>query len=146
MNEINNNQVFNNFLCFSVYSTSLAFNKAYKKHLAKLGLTYLQYLAIILINSKANQTIKEISDSLFLESNTITPLLKRLEANGFVKRTRSTEDERIVRITLTDKGKDTAKNAECVPLNIFEEIGMGIDEIKTMQNGLNMLRDNLSRK
>jgi DNA-binding MarR family transcriptional regulator len=94
-----------NFLCFALHSTAQAVIRANKPMLDKLGLTYPQYLVLVALWDEDNQTVGGIGDKLFLESSTLTPLLKRLEAAGFVRRARCTEDERQVRVRLTEKGK-----------------------------------------
>src|SRR5260370_24247641 len=93
------------FLCFAVYAASHAFNRVYKPLLDELGLTYPQYLAMVLLWERDDQTVGSLSEKLFLESSTLTPLLKRLEALGHVKRTRDPADERQVRVRFTDKGR-----------------------------------------
>ena len=90
------------FLCFAVYSASHAFNRVYKPLLDELGLTYPQYLVMVLLWEQDDQTVGSLGEKLFLESSTLTPLLKRLEALGYVKRTRDPVDERQVRVRLTD--------------------------------------------
>jgi DNA-binding MarR family transcriptional regulator len=134
---------FEDFLCFSVYSTGLAFNRIYKPLLDRLGLTYLQYLAILGLAQKDDQTVSELGEKLFLESNTLTPLLKRLEAAGLVERRRSVEDERVVRITLTDKGRETAAEARCVPGELVEATGVSIERIAELNRELKALRSQL---
>src|ERR1700730_6884427 len=93
------------FLCFAVYSASHAFNRVYKPLLDELGLTYPQYLVMVLLWEQDDQTVGSLGEKLFLESSTLTPLLKRLEALGHVKRTRDPVDERQGRVRLTDKGR-----------------------------------------
>src|SRR5476651_659154 len=93
------------FLCFAVYSANLAFGKAYKQILEELGLTYTQYITIIALWEEDNQTVGSLGEKLFLESNTLTPILKKLEVMGYVLRQRDPEDERQVRITLTKEGR-----------------------------------------
>src|ERR1700750_1742203 len=89
-----------NQICFAVYSTAHAFNRVYKPLLEKLGLTYPQYLAMLVLWETEGLTVKEIASRLSLDSATLTPLLKRLEAQGYVERTRGAEDERQVHIRL----------------------------------------------
>src|ERR1700754_1768640 len=94
-----------NQLCFAVYSTAHAFHRFYKPLLDRLGLTYPQYLVMLVLWEQDGISVKEIGERLFLDSGTLTPLLKRLEAAGFVKRSRSSEDERQVLIALTAQGQ-----------------------------------------
>ncbi|RZA32952.1 MAG: MarR family transcriptional regulator [Lysobacteraceae bacterium] len=92
------------FLCFAIYSTNLALGKAYKPILDELGLTYTQYIAIVALWEQDEQTVTSLGEKLFLESNTLTPILKKLEAMGYVRRRRDPQDERQVRIGLTEAG------------------------------------------
>src|SRR3954468_2994928 len=89
-------------LCFALYSTSLAMTKLYKPLLAPLGLTYPQYLAMLVLWEEGDVAVHELGERLFLDSGTLTPLLKRLQAAGYVERSRDAADERRVRIALTD--------------------------------------------
>jgi DNA-binding MarR family transcriptional regulator len=99
---------FSNMLCFSVYAAQLAFNRLYKQILAPHGLTYLQYLVLVALAEAqergVDRTVGELGEALFLESNTLTPLLKRMEAAGLVARRRDPRDERVVRVTLAEAG------------------------------------------
>lgn len=131
------------FLCFSVYSTGLAFNRVYKPLLDELGLTYPQYLAMVSLWQQDNQTVGEIGEKLFLESNTLTPLIKRLEAGGFLTRRRDTADERVVRITLTEKGRGIAERAGCLPEEILTATGVSRQELAKINDALVKLRSNL---
>lgn len=113
------------FLCFSVYAAGLAFNRVYKPLLDRFGITYPQYLAITALTARDGQTVSELGEQLFLESNTLTPLIKRLEATGLVSRVRDTKDERVVRVSLTSTGRRLAEEAHgCVPAAILEATGM----------------------
>lgn len=131
------------FLCFSIYSTGLAFNRVYKPLLDKLGLTYVQYLVMVALADRDEQTVSELGDQMFLESNTLTPLLKRLEAAGLVTRTRDLKDERLVRVRLTDKGRTVAREAACVPNEILELTGLTQEQLADMQSALFKLRATL---
>ncbi|WP_206239511.1 MarR family winged helix-turn-helix transcriptional regulator [Novosphingobium terrae] len=134
------------FLCFSVYSTGLAVNRFYKPLLDRLGLTYLQYLLIVLLREKDGQTVSEIGEQLFLESSTLTPLIKRMEAAGHLTRRRDSKDERVVRVSLTDQGRDLAAQAACIPGEVFEGFGMPLEELKTLDGALKILRKKLFEK
>lgn len=113
------------FLCFSVYAAGLAFNRVYKPLLDPYGITYPQYLALVALSSKDGQTVSELGEKLHLESNTLTPLIKRLEAVGLVTRTRDKQDERVVRLSLTKSGSDLAGEAlGCVPAEVLKATGM----------------------
>lgn len=118
------------FLCFSVYSTGLAFNRIYRPMLEKLGLTYPQYLVMVLLAGRDGLAVKEIGRTLFLESNTLTPLVKRLESAGYVRRERDHDDERIVRIFLTDQGRGIARQLACLPEEILARTGLSPEKLK----------------
>lgn len=130
-------------LCFAIYSAGLAFNRLYKPILDEMGLTYPQYLVMMALWERDGQGVGELGDQLFLESNTLTPLIKRLEAAGFVKRARDTEDERQVRVSLTAKGRDLVKDASCVPGQVLEATGMSVEQLGRLRNSVAGLRDNL---
>jgi MarR family transcriptional regulator, organic hydroperoxide resistance regulator len=113
------------FLCFSVYSAGLAFNRVYKPLLDPYGITYPQYLALVALSGKEGQTVSALGEKLHLESNTLTPLIKRLEAAGLVTRTRDTQDERVVRLGLTPAGRSLAETAlGCVPAEVLKATGL----------------------
>lgn len=131
------------FLCFAVYSTNLAFGRAYKQLFEELGITYPQYATLIALNEAGDQTVSELGDKLFLESSTLTPLLKRLEAAGHVTRRRDAEDERQVRVSLTPEGKAIFEKAFCGREAIIEATGLDPDTFVRLQRDLITLRDNL---
>jgi len=93
------------FLCFAIYSTNLAVNRVYKPLLDELGLTYPQYIVLVALAEQDDQTVGGLGDKLFLDSSTLTPLLKRMEAMGHLTRQRNPEDERQVRVRLTPQGR-----------------------------------------
>jgi DNA-binding MarR family transcriptional regulator len=128
------------FICFSIYSTGLAMNRFYKPLLDRLGLTYLQYLLLVLLRDKDGQTVSEIGEQLFLESSTLTPLIKRMEAAGHLSRRRDSKDERVVRVSLTDQGRDLAQQAACIPGEVFTGLGMSVEDIREMDGALKVLR------
>ena len=129
------------FLCFAVYSANLAYGKAYKPILDEIGITYTQYLAIVALWEEDHQTVGGLGDKLFLESNTLTPILKRLEAMGYLTRRRSAEDERQVLISLTDAGR--ALREQGVEMDLVAATGLSPEEFSAMRRGLVKLRDNL---
>ena len=106
-------------LCFALYSTSLAMTKAYKPLLENLGLTYPQYLAMLVLWESDDIAVKDMAARLNLDSATVTPLLKRLEVQGYVERVRGIEDERLVYIRLTKAGTALKRSAREVPGEIF---------------------------
>jgi DNA-binding MarR family transcriptional regulator len=134
-----------NQICFAVYSAGHAFNRAYKPLLDKLGLTYPQYLVMLVLWERDQVPVKEIGEKLFLDSGTLTPLLKRLEAAGLVKRTRSVDDERKVIVTLTAQGKGLRDRAGAVPQGILGASGCTVDELVSMKEEIVALRDRLNR-
>lgn len=123
-------------LCFSVYSAGLAFNRAYKPRLDALGITYLQYLALLLLRHRSGQSIKDLGDRLSLDSNTLTPLIKRLEAAGFVKRRRDLEDERIVRVDITPEGEKTVAEASSASAELVRKLKASPEQYKALQSML----------
>jgi DNA-binding MarR family transcriptional regulator len=129
------------FLCFAVYSTNLAFGKAYKPILERLGLTYTQYITIVALWEQDNQTVGSLGEKLFLESNTLTPILKKLEAMGFLQRQRDPEDERQVRINLTKQGK--ALREDQPETGLSGATGLTPDEFTQLQKSIVTLRNNL---
>jgi len=131
------------FLCFAVYSTNLAFNKAYKPLFEELGLTYPQYATLIALNEKSDQTVGQLGEKLFLESSTLTPLLKRLETAGHVTRRRDPEDERQVRVSLTPAGKAIIERAFCGRQAVIDATGLEPDAFVQLQKDLVTLRNNL---
>jgi DNA-binding MarR family transcriptional regulator len=131
------------FLCYAVYSANLAFGRAYKPLLDELGLTYLQYAALISLAEENNQTVGKLGEKLFLESSTLTPLLKRLEAMGYVTRQRDTEDERQVRIGLTKAGRELRQKAFSRRSSLVHATGLAPDEFVRLQKDLVTLRSNL---
>jgi MarR family transcriptional regulator, organic hydroperoxide resistance regulator len=131
-------------VCFAIYSTAHAFNRVYKPLLDRLGLTYPQYLVMLVLWEQDGVTVKEIGDRLFLDSGTLTPLLKRLEAAHLVKRTRSTEDERQVLISLTPQGVVLKEKARAVPQAILVASACSVGEISAIRSDLVALRDRLN--
>jgi DNA-binding MarR family transcriptional regulator len=133
-----------NQICFAVYSTAHAFNRVYKPLLDKLGLTYPQYLVMMVLWEQDGVPVKEIGEKLFLDSGTLTPLLKRMEAADLVKRTRSTQDERQVLIALTQHGHALREGARAVPQGILASSACSVGELFAMKNELVALRDKLN--
>lgn len=115
-------------LCFDVYAASRAINKAYRPLLATLGLTYPQYLVMLVLWEHEAQTVKQLGEQLQLDSGTLSPLLKRLESTGFLQRQRRASDEREVEIQLTEAGRALRQQASNVPASIFQAIGLSAAE------------------
>ncbi|MES2103127.1 MAG: MarR family transcriptional regulator [Pseudomonadota bacterium] len=133
-----------NQFCFALYSASLAMTKTYKPILDKIGLTYPQYLVMMVLWQQDNILVKDIGESLFLDSGTLTPLLKRLEAAGIIVRTRDQQDERQVRITLTPAGKNLKKAAREIPLQIMCASGQTSEVLIKLREQLSQIRDDLT--
>jgi DNA-binding MarR family transcriptional regulator len=133
-----------NQICFAIYSTAHAFNRVYKPLLDRLGLTYPQYLVMLVLWEKDGVPVKDIGERLFLDSGTLTPLLKRLETAQLIKRTRSTEDERQVLIALTPQGQALKEKARAVPQSILAASACSIAELSAMKNEIVALRDRLN--
>jgi len=131
------------FLCFAIYSANLAFGKAYKPILEELGLTYTQYIAIIALCEEDQQTVSGLGEKLFLESNTLTPILKKLESLGYLQRQRDTLDERQVRISLTEAGRKLREKG--LNMNLVDACGLTKEEFPKMQASVVKLRNSLLR-
>ena len=130
------------FLCFAVYSANLAFGRAYKPLLDKVGLTYTQYIALVALSDEDELTVSALGEKLFLESNTLTPILKKLEQMGHLKRHRDPADERQVRVSLTPAGRKLIE--QDLGQSVIEATGLG-DDFPVVQTTVSRLRDNLLR-
>ena len=137
-------QRLDNQICFAVYSAAHAFNRVYKPLLDRLGLTYPQYLVMLVLWERDDVPVKDIGERLFLDSGTLTPLLKRLEAAHLVKRTRSSEDERQVLIALTAQGHALKEKARAVPQSILAASDCSVSELVAMKDEIVALRDRLN--
>ena len=131
------------FLCFAIYSANLTFGKAYKPLLDSLGLTYTQYITIVALYEESGQTVSELGEKLFLESNTLTPILKKLEASGYVTRERSAADERQVLVGLTDAGRALRERA--FDSDLMEACGLTSGEFAETRDAVLKLRTNLAK-
>ncbi|WP_144112827.1 MarR family winged helix-turn-helix transcriptional regulator [Paraburkholderia sp. BCC1886] len=131
-------------LCFALYSTSLAMTKAYKPLLDKLGLTYPQYLAMLVLWEADDVTVKDMAARLNLDSATVTPLLKRLEMQGLLERVRGTEDERLVFIRLTQAGSALKRQARELPGEILCATQQTPEFLVRLRNDLTRLRTTLN--
>ena len=135
-----------NQVCFALYSTSLAMTKLYKPLLDAIGLTYPQYLVMLVLWEQDGPTVSELGERLFLDSGTLTPLLKRLEAQGQIARLRDVQDERRVRITLTAEGRALRDQAEAIPQCVLQSSQCSIAELTALTTELKQLRDRLSEQ
>jgi len=133
-----------NQICFAVYSAAHAFNRVYKPLLDRLGLTYPQYLVMLVLWERDGVPVKDIGERLYLDSGTLTPLLKRLEHAGLIRRSRSTEDERQVLIALTAQGQALKDKARAVPSSILAASECSVSELLAVKNEIVALRDRLN--
>jgi DNA-binding MarR family transcriptional regulator len=131
-------------LCFALYSTGLAMNKVYRKLLRKLDLTYPQYLAMLVLWERDGVTVSDIGARLFLDSATLTPLLKRLETAGLVTRTRSNADERQVVVGLTDAGRELAREASAIQQQVQCAAACAPGDLQALKRQLEGLRAKLA--
>ena len=128
-------------LCYAVYSAGMAIQRTYKPLLDQLGITYPQYLVLNVLWRQDKQTVGGIAEGLALESSTLTPLLKRLEAAGLVRRARNPEDERQVIIALTAEGRALRSEAGCLADALLASSGMSASELGEINRQLKRLRD-----
>ncbi|MGQ9369365.1 MarR family winged helix-turn-helix transcriptional regulator [Azospirillum sp. ST 5-10] len=129
-----------NQLCFALYAAQHAMTRVYRPLLEEMGLTYPQYLVLLLLWETDGMAVKELGERLGLDSGTLTPLLKRLEAQDVVRRSRDAADERVVRIHLTAAGRALREKALCVPGRIAAAAGRPLDELAAMREDLARLR------
>ena len=132
-----------NQLCFAVYSASLAMTKAYKPLLSELGLTYPQYLVLLVLWEQDGLQVSELGDRLTLDSGTLTPLLKRMEAADWLQRQRSTTDERRVQVCLSADGLALKTRAACVPAHMAQALACDLPELRRLTTELHALRKRL---
>lgn len=130
-------------ICFALYSANHAMSRVYAPLLADLGLTYPQFLVLMSLWAEDGQTVGALGRALQLETNTLTPLLKRLESQGLVARRRDEADERQVRITLTDAGRALQTRADGLAACIFDRCGIEAAELAQLRDQITALRDRL---
>lgn len=131
--------------CFALYAASRAVTSVYRPLLDTVGLTYPQYLVMLVLWEHRTVPVKDLVAALHLDYGTLTPLIKRLEANDLLKRQRRADDERVVEVTLTPEGVALRDRIRTVPLAIGDAIGLPADEIKTAQDILRSLTHNVNR-
>jgi len=131
-------------LCFAVYSTAHAFTRAYKPILQRVGLTYPQYLVMLVLWDRDEMPVKTIGEQLDLDSGTLSPLLKRLEQNGLIGRARDPRDERQVIVSLTEKGNRMRGEIDTIMMAIGKASGCGLEEMGALRDRLQRLRTNLT--
>ncbi len=132
-------------LCFAMYSANIAINRVYRPVLDQLGITYPQYLVMSALWQRDGQTVGAIADRLSLESSTITPLVKRLEAAGFVRRERNPDDERQVIVTLSPRGRSLHRESKCLSETLLERSGLPPADLARLNAEIGALRDALAR-
>ncbi|MFB5673579.1 MarR family winged helix-turn-helix transcriptional regulator [Paenibacillus terreus] len=130
-----------NQLCFTIYACSREITKLYQPYLEQLGVTYSQYLVLIVLWERGQCTVKELGEALYLDSGTLTPLLKRLQTAGLIHRERSAQDERKVLITLTDAGSQLRHEALSIPDSIGGKICKDTEEFRSLLEQFNNLLD-----
>ena len=138
-----------NQLCFPIYAASRLITRTYQPMLDELGITYPQYLVLMVLWENDSMPVNTIAKKLILNTNTITPLLKRMEAQGIVKRTRSDEDERKVTVSLTDKGQQLRNQAAEIPEKLAAQLDtdkISVEELIDLREKLNRLIDSMTEK
>ena len=130
-------------LCFALYSTALAMDKIYRKLLRELGLTYPQYLVMLVLWERDGVSVSEIGERLYLNSATLTPMLKRIEALGLISRRRAHEDERQVIVSLSRAGRELRQKTRDVQGGVFRASGCTLEELAAIKQQLDRLRSRL---
>jgi DNA-binding MarR family transcriptional regulator len=131
-------------LCFPIYAAANAMTRAYRPLLEKIGLTYPQYLVMLVLWEKDECSLSEIGEKLRLDSGTLTPLVKRMETNGLLARTRAKEDERRIVVTLTAAGKKLKQAAKNIPFDLVAKTNMKLEDMMTLKDQLTGLIASLS--
>jgi MarR family transcriptional regulator, organic hydroperoxide resistance regulator len=128
-----------NQICFKIYTAEREITRLYRGLLEEIGVTYPQYLALLVLWEKESITVKELGKKLFLDSGTLTPMLKRMEGNGLLIRERSKEDERSVIISLTESGAHLKEKASCIPTRLLESLDMESNELEQLNDTLSSI-------
>lgn len=132
-------------ICFAAYSASHAFSRFYRPLLDKLGLTYPQFIVMMVLWEKGQTTMKALTEELLLDSNTLTPLLKKLEAAGFVQRSRNRDDERVLDVAATDKGMALKLDGQRASLALAEATGETLEGVLELQQRLTRMREHVEK-
>ncbi|WP_238996714.1 MarR family winged helix-turn-helix transcriptional regulator [Paenibacillus pinistramenti] len=130
-------------LCFSLYSCSRAISRMYRPMLEKLGITYPQYLVLLVLWERGECSVKELGEELDLDTGTLTPLLKRMEANHLINRERLKQDERVVMIKLTENGEALKKDAMCIPLSLISSSSLDLKKLQELNETIKMLSEHV---
>ncbi|MFD1173021.1 MarR family winged helix-turn-helix transcriptional regulator [Oceanobacillus picturae] len=128
-----------NQICFQLYATTREMTKRYRPLLEELNVTYPQYLVLLVLWETDRISVKALGKRLFLDSGTLTPMLKRMEEHGLIQRMRSKEDERIVEVVLTEQGKQAEKQAEQIPLKFIEQTNLNEEEVTQLKQTLSKM-------
>ncbi|API88280.1 MarR family transcriptional regulator [Marinilactibacillus sp. 15R] len=134
-----------NQVCFSLYATTRQMTKIYRPLLKELNVTYPQYLALLVLWEVQIISVKSLGNRLFLDSGTLTPMLKRMEENGLITRVRSTNDERVVEVSLTEKGIKAEKKAESIPVNFIKHLNLEEEEFSQLKKILAKMMNNFDK-
>lgn len=134
-----------NQLCFSLYASTRQMTKIYRPLLKELNITYPQYLTLLVLWEVQTISVKSLGERLFLDSGTLTPMLKRMEENGLITRIRSTSDERVVEISLTKKGIQAEDKAESIPVNFIKHLNLEEKEFLQLKKILAKMMDNFDK-
>ena len=126
-------------LCFPLYAASRETIKRYRPHLDKLGLTYTQYIVMMVFWEEKTQNVKQLGEKLYLDSGTLTPVLKTLEAQGYIVRSRSKEDERVLNVAITEAGEALKDEALSIPMEMVKHVALSREEIYTLYKLLHKL-------
>jgi MarR family transcriptional regulator, organic hydroperoxide resistance regulator len=141
----NNKLKLENQICFKIYSAEREITKLYRKLLEELDVTYPQYLVMLVLWEEKSVTVKELGQKLFLDSGTLSPMLKRMEGNGLIERRRSLEDERTVIISLTKKGEDLKGKAQCIPTKLLESLSLDLVELNNLNQTLSTILNRIQQ-
>ncbi|WP_066371446.1 MarR family winged helix-turn-helix transcriptional regulator [Neobacillus fumarioli] len=142
----NNQLKLENQICFKIYSAEREITKLYRNLLEELDVTYPQYLVLLVLWEEKSMTVKELGQKLFLDSGTLSPMLKRMEGNNLIERRRSLEDERMVIISLTKKGEDLKVKAQCIPSKLLENLSIDMKELKNLNQILSTILAKIQQK
>ncbi|MBI0580091.1 MarR family transcriptional regulator [Neobacillus cucumis] len=142
----NNQLKLENQICFKIYSAEREITKLYRNLLEELGVTYPQYLVLLVLWEEESVTVKELGQKLFLDSGTLSPMLKRMEGNNLLERRRSLEDERTVIISLTKKGEELKEKAQCIPSKLLENLSIDMKELKNLNQTLSTILNRIQQK
>lgn len=130
-------------LCVAIYNSSRAMNSCYRPLLDRIGLTYSQYTVMLVLWETDQVALRDLGELLHLDSGTLSPLLKRLEKQGFVTRRRDSEDERVLRVSLTDEGRDLREQAKKVQAEVEKMTGLNRHDLVTLRDRLNSLSEHM---